>query len=118
MPVYSEPFPLPLPSPCGASHFHTLAHTPACPVKLISGGPLKSAVVFPTLHPWALPHSTPGSRLSQSHQAYPECAREGGAGEHLCAERVLTALSASHAGERRVQGGRHPGERAPPGGSL
>lgn len=60
MPVHSESFPFSLPSPRGVCHFHTLAHTPACPVDLILGGPLKSAVLFPTLHPWALPHSTPG----------------------------------------------------------
>lgn len=60
----------------------------------------------------------PASCLSQSHQAYPECAGEGRADQHLRAERVLTALGAGHAGEGRVEGRRHPGERGPPGGAL
>lgn len=68
------------------------------------------------LGPFLTPHLA--SRLSQSHQAYPERAGEGRAGEHLCAERLLTALGAGHAGERRVQGRSHPGELDPPGGSL
>lgn len=71
------------------------------------------------LHPLP-PPLTPhlASCLSQSHQAYPERAGEGGASEHLCAERVLTALRAGHAGEGQVQGRSHPGELDPPGSAL
>lgn len=69
-----------------------------------------------TLGPFLTPHLA--SCLSQSNQAYPECEGEGGAGEHLRAERVLTALRAGHAGEGRVQGRGHPGELDPPGAPL
>lgn len=50
-PLQACPFPPPLPSPCGACYSHTLAHTPASPVDIISGGLPKSGFLFPTLHP-------------------------------------------------------------------
>lgn len=116
-PLQACPFPPPLPSPRGACYSHTLAHpSSSCGHNL--GWPTQ--VRFPLPHPASSgPFLTPhlASCLSQSHQAYHECAGEVGAGEHLCAERVLIALSAVHAGEGRVQGRSHPGELDPPGAS-
>lgn len=120
----SAPSPAPLStrshslSPCLVSTEQVTSTLLLAP-QLVPGGLAETVALFPTMS------STPPSlhplhllSLSQSHQACPECAGQGGAGEHLCAERVLPALGAGHAGERRGQGRGHPGEPAPPGGSL
>lgn len=103
-------------SPCPVST-EQVTSTPLFAPQLVPGGLAESDALFPTVS-LTPPSLHPSHLLSQSHQACPECAGEGGAGEHLCAERVLPALGAGHAGERRGQGRGHPGEPASPDGFL
>lgn len=111
--VHSESFP-PAPRPV---YTEQVTSTPLLTPQLVPGGLAESGALFPTVS-LTPPSLHPSHLLSQSHQACSECAGEGGAGEHLCAECVLPALGAGHAGERRGQGRGHPGEPAPPAGSL